>query len=205
MSLTTPKSKKAKISYIIEKITPEYQIFYYDKIGVDSYKVADDRQLQWHILPEKEKIGEWETQKASLHFGGRQWTAWFSTEIPIPDGPYKFHSLPGIIVKIEDAKKDFSFELKGINPRLASVPDLLSKSYVSVSQAQFKKLFLENREDPTKSFRNLMNASAGSQITLITKDGQSLSAKELMRQQTAKIKQNLKNKNIYIEQDWLEK
>jgi GLPGLI family protein len=51
----------------------------------------------------KEKIGNWEAQKATTEFGGRKWTAWFCEEIPLSDGPYKFKGLPGLIVKISDA------------------------------------------------------------------------------------------------------
>ena len=45
---------------------------------------------------------------------GRKWTAWFTTEIPIQDGPYKFRGLPGLIVKIEDETKSHCFALNGI-------------------------------------------------------------------------------------------
>jgi GLPGLI family protein len=34
--------------------------------------------------------------------------------MPIQDGPYKFHGLPGLILKIEDETKSHSFALKGI-------------------------------------------------------------------------------------------
>jgi GLPGLI family protein len=32
--------------------------------------------------------------------------------LPIQDGPYKFHGLPGLILKIEDETKSHSFALK---------------------------------------------------------------------------------------------
>ena len=37
--------------------------------------------------------------------------AWFTSEIPIQRGPWKFGGLPGLIVKISDAKKEYNFEL----------------------------------------------------------------------------------------------
>jgi GLPGLI family protein len=37
-------------------------------------------------IHEKQKIGEYEAQKATTEFGGRQWTAWFTEAIPFPDG-----------------------------------------------------------------------------------------------------------------------
>jgi GLPGLI family protein len=70
---------------------------------MDKYKIKEDKKLEWKILPDQQKIGEYKVQKATTSFGGRDWTAWFTTDIPIQDGPYVFYGLPGLIVKIEDA------------------------------------------------------------------------------------------------------
>ena len=68
----------------------------YQKNSVDG--IHDGYQLR--VYARLEKIGEFETQKAETFIFGRKWTAWFSPEIPIQDGPYKFRGLPGLIVKI---------------------------------------------------------------------------------------------------------
>ena len=47
-------------------------------------------------------------------FRGRTWIAWFASEIPISDGPWKFNGLPGLIMEVYDAKKHFHFSLVGI-------------------------------------------------------------------------------------------
>ena len=57
------------------------------------------------------KIGSYNTQKATTQYGGRDWEIWFTTEVPFQDGPYKFCGLPGLIVKAEDSKGDYQFEL----------------------------------------------------------------------------------------------
>ena len=44
----------------------------------------------------------------------RSYTAWFTADIPIPDGPDVFYGLPGLIVDIYDSKKHFRFRLEGI-------------------------------------------------------------------------------------------
>lgn len=46
-----------------------------------------------------------------MFFAGREWTAWFTSEISIPDGPYKFYGLPGLILKISDKTNTHSFEM----------------------------------------------------------------------------------------------
>ena len=69
---------------------------------------------QWQITNEKQKILSYDCQKATTTFRGRQYVAWFTTEIPIPNGPWKFGGLPGLILKIYDSKENFIFECDGI-------------------------------------------------------------------------------------------
>ena len=44
--------------------------------------------------------------KATLTFGQRVYTAWYAPDIPIHYGPYKFEGLPGLIMQIEDSRKE---------------------------------------------------------------------------------------------------
>ncbi|MEJ7664771.1 MAG: GLPGLI family protein [Hymenobacter sp.] len=37
--------------------------------------------------------------------------AWFTREVPVGDGPYKFYGLPGLIVKVRDTRGHYDFEL----------------------------------------------------------------------------------------------
>jgi len=129
-------------------------IVYYTSLGSDSYKVADKRPMDWKILPDREKIGTYDCQKAVLDFGGRKWTAWFTDEIPIPDGPYKFHGLPGLIVKIEDQSNSHKFELiqvtQGTTPVLGG-----GRNFIPVSQERYEKAYLSLVNDPNQQLNRL--------------------------------------------------
>src|SRR5690606_10669622 len=57
------------------------------------------------------KVNQYNLQKATCDFGGRKWTAWFNTEIPLNEGPYKFHGLPGLIFEVSDSQNQFVFKL----------------------------------------------------------------------------------------------
>jgi GLPGLI family protein len=76
-----------------------------------TYAIPIQEQLHWTISDEKKKIGNYNCQKAETQYGGRKWTAWFTDEIAIQEGPYVFHGLPGLIIKIHDEKSDYDFEL----------------------------------------------------------------------------------------------
>ena len=96
-------NKSGTVTYQVNKTYPDYKVSLHRRLSMETYKILEDKKPEWKISSEKEKIGEFTGQKATTSFGGREWTAWFSSEIPIPDGPYKFHGLPGLIIKIEDA------------------------------------------------------------------------------------------------------
>lgn len=81
-----------------------------------SYIYSEPRvPLKWTILDqEPEEFMGYSVQAATTDFAGRNYTAWFTTEIPIADGPHVFYGLPGLIVDVYDTEKHFRFQLEGI-------------------------------------------------------------------------------------------
>ncbi|ASW75373.1 hypothetical protein IQ37_02210 [Chryseobacterium piperi] len=160
--------KKPKISARIYKLYPSMKIEYVDKIanGFTPANIGYDENLKfnWKIQNEKQKIGEYNTQKATTDFGGKQWTAWFSSDLPFQDGPYKFYGLPGLIVKIEDAGKNYSWVLQGNK----KIKDYTEYSYLEnlmqakggkvniLSREKFEKTFNDFKKDPFASVRPMM-------------------------------------------------
>ncbi|MCM1141328.1 MAG: GLPGLI family protein [Muribaculum sp.] len=70
--------------------------------------------IDWKFVPEENmSILGYECSKAIGEFAGRTYTAWFSSELPLPYGPYKFGGLPGLILKIEDIEQQFIWEAIG--------------------------------------------------------------------------------------------
>ncbi|MBQ3595545.1 MAG: GLPGLI family protein [Bacteroidales bacterium] len=70
--------------------------------------------FNWQITSEIDTIHNYVCQKAICDFGGRTWEAWFTMEIPISDGPYKFCGLPGLILNIADTQNHYSFKFLSI-------------------------------------------------------------------------------------------
>ncbi|RQO39312.1 GLPGLI family protein [Chryseobacterium sp. KBW03] len=114
---------RTNINYSIEKDKKNQKTYFKDRIGRDVYSYEEDRPLNWKIESETRKIGEYKVQKAEADFGGRRWTAWFTTDLPYQDGPYKFGGLPGLIVKVEDDKGEYSFDLMK-NYKIPELPTL---------------------------------------------------------------------------------
>jgi GLPGLI family protein len=196
---------KGKIIYTISKNYPDFKTFLHIGMGTDEYEVLDDRKMVWKISSDKEKIGEFEAQEAEIEIFGRKWIAWFTTEIPIQDGPYKFSGLPGLIVKIEDNTKTHSFELKGIsknmdNQSLKDQNKLFSRKEIPITHSQYKKMFLELQNDPTKSLREMINRS-GSSVKIFGPNGTEVKPSDILRQRELKAKEDRKKNNNPLELD----
>jgi GLPGLI family protein len=71
--------------------------------------------MKWKLLSEKKIIGKFDCKKASVEFRGRTYFAWYTMEIPISLGPWKFNGLPGLILEVDDQKEIYKWQAKTIS------------------------------------------------------------------------------------------
>ena len=140
---------RSNIDFVIEKDSKTGIKNFKSRIGRDNYLYTEDQPMNWKILPETLKIGDYKTQKAETNFAGRTWFAWFTMEIPFQDGPYKFSGLPGLIVKVEDSKGDFSFDLKEAK-KINEITTFEERgSTITLKRTDFVKQEKKFKEDPS--------------------------------------------------------
>ncbi len=163
-----------KFTYKIEKTNPiSDKEMFVDKISRNTFSYDENIKFNWKMIDGKEKVGEYNTQKATTTFGGRNWTAWFSTDIPLQDGPYKFYGLPGLIVKIEDDQKNYSWLLKG-NKKIANYNEVselekiqqkmgMSATISTTTKEKFEKAYNVFKADPLAEMRPYMTPEMMSQ------------------------------------------
>ena len=152
-----------KFAYKITKEYPTMKVNFSERMLNSVFGYNEEPKFNWKISNDKQKIGEYEAQKATTEFGGRKWTAWFTESIPFPDGPYKFSGLPGLIVKIEDAEKNFSWVLTANKPlkefEELSYSEKLSAQFGArndvtiINRDKFESSFEEYKKDPFASIR----------------------------------------------------
>ena len=71
-------------------------------------------QFEWEFMEAVDTVASYVCSKAKTLFRGREWTVWFTMEIPISAGPWKFSGLPGLILKAQDDKMDYIWECQSI-------------------------------------------------------------------------------------------
>lgn len=97
-------------------------------------------QLNWKLEKGTDTIASYICQKATLNFRGRDYIAWFSPDIPVNEGPWKFSGLPGLILKIEDSHQLYSFTLIGMTQLKNPVPIVIEKAdYLKVTREEYNK------------------------------------------------------------------
>ena len=127
-------------TYQIVKDRNTNSLLFYDYFGMskDSYGYKDNPVFSWKISQDTASVLGYPCQKASINFRGRTYTAWFSTDIPINDGPWKFMGLPGLILKISDSKNLFGFELIGIENIAEPLAIQIPKAKYDCNHKQFE-------------------------------------------------------------------
>ena len=151
-SAQTSKAALTKFHYEILKESKSGNIYYTLKIPkMDDrlYYLEEMNQFEWEILPETKKIKEFKAQKAATSFADRNYIAWFTPEIPIPEGPYKFNGLPGLILEIADTEDHWIFEFFGLEKLSPKVSYKLNlNQYVKTDKEKLLELWHRYRKDP---------------------------------------------------------
>lgn len=103
------------------------------------YATAEYKPI-WEITNETKTIERYKVQKAKITSKNKVWFAWFTVDISINDGPYKFSGLPGMIIEIQDEKKEYTFILREISNLTQSENIFDFKKYELVPNNVYLKL-----------------------------------------------------------------
>lgn len=77
-------------------------------------------EMEWDIAADSTKsILGYDCIRAVTDYHGRQWRVWFAPDIPIQDGPWKLHGLPGVILAADGGD---GFVIEAIEVGLTSQP-----------------------------------------------------------------------------------
>jgi GLPGLI family protein len=115
--------------------------------------VAEKRQtINWQLSDDEKKIQGFNCKKATGTYRGRNYTAWYSSEIPIPEGPYKFKGLPGLILEIEDDREELKIWADNIKYPVKSEIPLFIASGKPITFQEYLKFMGKENEAIINSF-----------------------------------------------------
>ena len=111
LNLPYAEQIRARFIYVIFKNYPLGKMTFINNVIPTMFEYTEDLDVfKWELIDEFSEILGYKVQKATTRYGGRDWIAWFSSELPYNDGPYKFCGLPGLILKLQDTKEHYVFE-----------------------------------------------------------------------------------------------
>ena len=104
-----------RLKTYIYKNYPEGRMTVTDGLILQDYCYVDSLHTQtWAMGDSTREVLGYTCQQATADFRGRRWTAWFATDIPISDGPWKLGGLPGLILKAYDEGQQHVFTAVGL-------------------------------------------------------------------------------------------
>ena len=128
-----------------EELTASYRLF----LGAGYGRYTEPKpNFGWEILPETKDILGYKCQKAKGKFRGREYIAWFSSEIPRSDGPWKFSGLPGLILAVQDTRGDFVFTCTAIENKKSTPIRFWTYPHIETTRDKLRHTILRMHKQP---------------------------------------------------------
>ena len=133
------RTKKAGDRSIVIKNYPKGQYWVQIPVLLNRYIYTEPEPVfDWNFSPDTLTVLGYLCKKATCLFRGRYYTAWYAPDIPLSNGPWKFNGLPGLILKVEDADRDYSFECTALYRVGWKSPIYLSKGKKDIKTTREK-------------------------------------------------------------------
>ena len=129
-------------------------------------------KIVWQILDDKKMVDVYECQKATTFFRGRNYTAWFTRKIPIANGPWKLHGLPGLILEFQTDDNTYKMKFVRIVTPIEDV-ELLHKPITGdrINFADYDSVRRKRYEDKMQAmFEKFKSVIDSNKISIIKND-----------------------------------
>ena len=150
--------------YTIYKNYLDSTITHTDKQLMEKMRYIETMPKQnWKILSEIKEIAGYKCQKATCSFRGRNYIAWFTRDIPINEGPWKFNGLPGLIVKVYDTQEHYDFELYSMR-KINKPIEMNEKDYPKISREDYIRICRNFIRNPLGNTNGVLTSVNGTPI-----------------------------------------
>ncbi|MFN3756231.1 MAG: GLPGLI family protein [Flavobacterium sp.] len=116
------------------------EISHFEAIGSDTFNFSEKINSVWQLINQDTLISGYACKKAVIKQAGREWRAWYSTDIPVSFGPYKFYGLPGLIMNIKDSENIFNFTVNEIIIGNFDTPTKVNNFFINEEDRPFESI-----------------------------------------------------------------
>jgi len=140
----------------------KYEEILPQNLGGKKFNIKDSLNLiKWELTQENETILGYSCQQAMASYRGRDYIAYFTTEIPYKAAPLKFHGLPGVVLKIHDSNNEINIEAISLKISTALIherffEDIEFTSWLAYEEI-YKKRFKEVSEKQAQMIAKVMD------------------------------------------------
>lgn len=168
---------------------PSGRITVTDRIATDWFRYEEPVPVfDWTLTKDTLEILGYKCHGAKCNFRGREYVAFYTDEIPVDGGPWKFSGLPGFIMEVHDVWNQYSFTCVGINSKSDRKITMAKVEYNKTTRQKFYKTLFKYDSNPI----SYLSTVSGINVNITTPDGSSKS--------NADKPQSLPFD--YIERDW---
>lgn len=145
------------------------ELLFFAPISKNTMLVQDNYTLNWKITGENKMIAGYKCVKAITVFRDREWIAWFTPDIPLPFGPWKFHGLPGLILEVNDSTERYTYKLEKINGLKDDA--VFKEDFAKLMNAKNDKpityrQYLEDKDEASANILRSIDAKLNSKTTV---------------------------------------
>jgi GLPGLI family protein len=152
-----------------KNITPFYfynsknGFFFRENLKKEVVIVKEDKHnWNWKLTNETKSIGSFNCTKATIRFRGKNYIAWFTNQIPVSYGPWKFKGLPGLILEVYDEDRGVYIETLKIKVNSKTVSDCsISVDKKSLKKAITVRDYIAKIEKQTDEFFARLSSKMG--------------------------------------------
>ncbi len=118
---------------------PEGKVTCTGRVMTQDFLYGEDiPEIEWTLGDSAKTILGYRCHTATCSFRGRDYTVWYTTDIPARYGPWKFSGLPGLVLEACDSDSLFTFKACKIYRTTGSI-DMPKYTFLKAKKEQYMK------------------------------------------------------------------
>ena len=148
-----------------------------DQIGMDHLLYTEPLPaIDWELADGERTILGYACRRALCTFRGRNYEAWYTPEIAVSGGPWKFGGLPGLILAVKDDAGVLDLEATGVEQRVDPIR-MTDRNYIKTNRKKYRDLKQKVMTDPV----GYLTGNSNVRMTIKNEDGTPVNPGDLLR------------------------